>query len=189
MEQKTYEYWIFYLKPQYVAEFNQVATSINNPMLFAYTDKKKYATGFLKLHNPDAFYIKKKSLYRSDVNDLARHFQNNIIRAYDISTKDSNNHRIELKDVCMTEREYMLAENRCYSEIETIWRYVWSSSNIYKKKYRKALSELYYDYNFEILEKGDTFITPHMEADIFGSFIMIFYLLLRDDICEFINFI
>lgn len=187
MEQKQYKYWFFYLKPEYVEEFRLVATSVENPMLFAYTDKKKCAIGFLKLHNPDVFIIKKRYIEREDVNDLARSFQNNIIRSHNIVTKDSNNRRIELKNICMTEREYMLAENRCYTEIETIWRYVWKPTSMFKKKYRRSLAELYYDYNFQMLEKGETFITPHMKADIFGSFIMIFYLLLRDDICEYIN--
>ena len=52
------------------------------------------------------------------------------------------------------------------------------------RKYKEALKILYYDYNFELLEKGETFVTPHMDADIFGSFVMIFYLILRDDIYE-----
>lgn len=184
MEQKKYTHWIFYLKPEYVDEYQCSATSINNPMLFAYTSKKKYAAGFIKIHNPDAFYIKKVELEKDDVNDLARYFQNNIIRSYDITTKDSNNRIIDLDGVCMTEREYMLSENRCYSEIETLWRCVWKSSNMFKRKYKEALKILYYDYNFELLKKGETFVTPHMDADIFGSFVMIFYLILRDDIYE-----
>ena len=184
MNEKLYTYYLFYIKPEY-SDVIGFFTS-NKPLLYAYTDKKKYAARFLMIHKKEAFVIKKKKISRSNVNQLAKEQQNDYIGEYRLSTKDHNGNTLNI-DICITPRQFMVAEARCYTEIENVWKYVWASPYCFKRKYIDALITLDYLYNYSRLENGDTLILPHMEPDLFGSLIRSFNAIMRDNLCEYIN--
>lgn len=170
MHSNEYTYWIFFIKEEYLNKIPSYTPSSENRLLYAYTDKKEYAEEFKKIHLEDAFIIKKMKLDRDGVNMLARYFQNNIIRREKIISKDSRFNRIEVK-VCLTEKEYFVSENSCYSHVEDLWKYVWEPNFILNTKYMKALNNLNYLYLYKKLEDGKTTYIPNLEADILGSFI------------------
>jgi hypothetical protein len=173
MEPKTYKYWVFFIKPEYRARLGRVGSTFNDPLIYAYTDKKEYASGFLDIHSADAFILKKFYLTRDEVNDLAREFQNNIIRCVKLTTKDSEYCERNIT-IYMTESEHILSENLCYSVTETLWKYVWDPITKFDLKYQKALGILHYIRNQKMLNMGETYATPNMEADVYGAFIHIF---------------
>ena len=176
-----YTYWFIYIRPEYVDKIPMFITTSDetNLPLFAYTDKRSILKNFLKIHNKDALIIKKKHLSRQEVNDLARHYQNDIIRKYTLQTKTKSYEVLSL-DLYMSEKEYIVAENLCYTEIESIFRYVWDPTDKFKDKVMDALSILgYHELNY-MLEVGECQVVNNMNPDIFSAFESIFWPILKE---------
>lgn len=171
MEEKTYQYWFFFIRPDYLEKLQVVSVPKEN-YLYAYTDKKKYAKRFMELHLDKAFVKKKMELSREEVNDLARRYQNYIIREMNISTKDPDGQPTTIK-LCMTENEHMTSESRCYAELDSIWKIIWDGYDKLQYKYRRSLDTLEFSKLCDRLSNGETHFPP-MDADILGSFIYIF---------------
>lgn len=170
MSNTIYTYWIFYIKEEFIDKIPDVVSIKLNRYIYAYTDKKRYAKEFRRIHSKNAIIMKKVQLSRDGVRFLAQECQNNTIRKYELTTKDDKFNITKIK-LCMTEREFMISENTCYSHVEDIWKYVWDSNDCFENKYKRALDYLAYTRLFNKLNDGDTYYFPDMEADILGSFI------------------
>ena len=161
------------IKDNYIEQIPAYAPCRLNKNLYAYTDKKEYAKEFRMTHSKDAIIMKKMKLDRDGVRLLAKEFQNNIIRKETLTTKDENFNPITIK-MCMTEKEYMVSENGCYSHVEDLWKYVWDPILSLNDKYIKSLNCLGYSFLSKRLEDGNCTYVPNIEADILGSFIYYF---------------
>lgn len=169
--EKLYKYWFFLIKGEYANKLPITSLPVNRATLFAYTDKKELAKLFLKLHKKEVFIIKKQMISREVVNDLAKNYQNNIIRKVNMTTKDIDNQMIEI-DVAITEVEGILTENRCYSMVEYLYKYAWNSNECLRDEYKEALDILGYTNVHNSLLRGDSIILPKMlQEDLFGALI------------------
>ena len=175
-----YTYWFIYIKPEYVDKIPMFITTEDetNLPLFAYTNKRSILKKFLKIHNKDALIIKKKHLSRTDVNNLARYYQNDIIRKYSLQTKTSS-YEVITVDLYMSEKEYMISENQCFSQIESIFKYVWDSNDKFKDKVIDALNILGYQKLSTLLNMGECLVVD-MNPDIFSAFESIFWAILKE---------
>ena len=184
IHQKTYKYWFIYIRPKYSENLSFVYNTSNDDSilpLFAYTSKRSLLNGFLEFHEKDALIVKKMQLSREEVNDLARYYQNDIIRKYNLSTKDSKHKKVEIS-LYMTEREFLSSETICYNQIETIFKYAWDPISRFKLDIITSLNILGYDTIFRTLEKGECQVVKNLIPDIYGSFKIVYEPILRKDI-------
>lgn len=169
-----YKYWFFMIKPEYGKKIPLKCYSKTRSVLFAYTDKKSLAKLFLKFHKKKAFIIIKKNISRDMVNELTKYYQNSIIRKTQLTTKDSNYNIVNIT-IALTENEYIMAENICYSSIDYIYKLAWDSNLHLKTIYKSSLDILGYSQIHKSLVDGESAVLPTtIQEDIYGSLIDIF---------------
>lgn len=175
---KTYKYWLFYIKPNIDFELPWSIRCDRNPHLLAYTDKKKFKDGFLKIHDKSKLYIEKRELNKDEVNNLAKNYQNEIIRKYNVHVKQDD-YSTDQVEIYLTEHQYITAQDRCYQYMETVWKCTWDTSDKYSKSIQSALRNIGYNDMHKTLESGDSYLLLNMTPDIFGSFISQFKQVLK----------
>lgn len=177
-QSKTYRYWFFYINPDSNFELPWAIRSDKDQYLLAYTPKKKFKNGFLSIHDKDKLIVCKRYLSKDEVNLLAKNYQNEIIREYEIKTKNSSYEESQCK-IYITEHQYILSEGSCYNQLETIWKLTWDPSDKYVSSIRDALKDIGYDEMNKTLSNGDTYAYLNLVPDILGSFIYNFGKILK----------
>lgn len=177
-QNKTYRYWFFYINPDTNFELPWAIRSDKDQYLLAYTPKKKFKNRFLSIHDKNKLIVCKRYLSKDEVNHLAKNYQNEIIREYEIKTKNSSYEESRCK-IYITEHQYILSEGSCYNQLETIWKLTWDPSDKYVSSIRNALKDIGYDEMNKTLSNGDTYAYLNLVPDILGSFIYNFGKILK----------
>ena len=78
MSKKTYKYWFFYIKPEYL---HLVCTEEEDSLLYAYTDNKEYAKVF-KMDTDEA--MQELNINKNNLFKLKKEIREEFIKVIDI---------------------------------------------------------------------------------------------------------
>ena len=177
-KEKTYRYYLIYIKPEYYSLIpDQYKSSLNNSftMLYAYTDNKKYLKKFLEYRNESYYYIIKKDLSREDINLLCKDYQNYIIRKKKVTSRYNVTKSYD-KDFYITEKEHNITLNFIYHILsEDMWLLSYDSSiDIFTDEYKEILTTLRFNKLHDRLNEGNLNFSDFMIPDFIGSYVEIF---------------
>ena len=170
MNERTYKYWFFYIKPEFVDDVVSFQYSTN---LYAYTDSKLYAESFMNMRNMDKFVLKKRKITRGDVNYFATNFPDGYLSEEKLPTRPKG----KVINVVMTKSERTDLENNINHIMYCkLWKYTVVNPNIFKKKYKKSLNIFGYSLGYEMISKNNiqtdlSDIFSVINVDYLGAFI------------------
>ena len=166
---KQYRYFMIYIKNQYIDlvplaySVRSNINDVNQCALFAYTDNKKLLKKFFEIHDKSKFVVKEIKISKEEVNQLAISFQNDIICKRKVSYGyDPETDEELLLEMAITNREYMSGEMRSFNELDSIWKFVWSTNTSMKREFQNALNILEYRRMYNLLQHGKCVIFPKM---------------------------
>lgn len=141
MNDRTYQYWIYYIKEEYI---DDVPLVLNSDLIYAYTDDKKISEEFEMYRDMNKFIKKKLNLTRFEVNLLAKTEQNQILKIRECVTKDKKGNVINTI-LCMTSQEEKYLDMHVMSCLHNLmYKYINTPipCNILDDELFKYLSEL-----------------------------------------------
>ena len=134
---KKRKIWIFYLLEE--------DHGTDKYDIYAFTDNISYVEGFVKTRNMSKFYMKACKLDKAEYNDLIRHYMNSELDIFEGHTKTSNKYKSKEFEIVLTRREKIQMQSISSLYInDYIYKNVWDSPFVFKKKYQKALDILKY---------------------------------------------
>lgn len=167
---KTYKYWIFYIKSDYVHDvYKELYHHI-----YAYTDTKKYAAEFELMHDMKKFIKKEVRLVRQEVRLLTQHARNEFLQPFWLTTI-SEDYCIDEMELILTEGEQRLLHANVSNLVNnTLIRATIGEPFIFNKKIYNALHELKYVLLHSGVEVDDSFMKGTLHIDEVAVYIDIF---------------
>lgn len=139
MDEKTYKFYIFYLNTE------DEVYGVQPSEIYAYTNKKKYAKEFINSRISSNFRMKIVKLDRDEMNTLYNEHMLKILEPVDMLTRYSDSVDRKTVRIIVTRQEHMTCDNQASLYLhEYLYRDVFTSPIIFKKKYIKALTKILY---------------------------------------------
>lgn len=183
MNENTYKYWFFYIKPEYI---HLVCTEEKDSLLYAYTDNKEYAKIFKNQRDMDKFFMMKKEIDREEVNYLAKYFMREYLIKKEVKTKTGGiGSKVVNFELIITKTEDIIIQSSSSRVLLVdIWKCAWLNPYIFTEKYLNALTEIGLKDRFDILNSWKTSnkeinkIGENVQPDLLSTFIKEFGFLL-----------
>lgn len=141
MTNKTYQYWVYYIKEEYVDE---VPLVLNGDLIYAYTDNKDIASEFELYRDMNKFIKRKLELTRLEVNLLAKNEQTQILKIRECTTRDENG-KLITTIIAMTAQEEKYLDMHvmtCLHNLMYKYMNIPIPCNIFDEKLFKYLSKI-----------------------------------------------
>ena len=186
MNDISYKYWFFYIKPEYL---HLVCTEESDSLLYAYTNNKEYAKIFQTQRNMNKFFMLKREIKKDEVNYLAKNFTREFLVKKEVKTKSNGiGSKVITCDLIITETEYNIIYTSCYRVLMVdMWKSAWTNPYIFKNKYVELLNKIGIVNKFNDLNtwKNTTNETNkigiNIQPDLLSTFIHEFKFLLNDN--------
>ena len=181
-----YDYWVFYLLPQYYEEFrDELPILINDDTyVYAYTDNNDYANMFERAHDMQYFRRKKFKMTSNQVHDLTLSERNKYMKLQSLSTKYSDG--IKNVDMIITLEELYAMEEMSRDKVMKLsLKMNLEDPWIFSESLKQALYNMKYfnfwRYQLGVISGGVPF-DPHtfmVDIDELSVYIDLFGLLLK----------